>query len=902
MKKLLLKKITAALTAAAAAAGISPAALAEKPQETEYATREYVVSEFVQSVGRSNLTGSGYVLSTFSDADEVSEEYINDLEKAAANGIIQGYDDKTIHPKENITRIEALTILARCVPEGDDLTNDPIEFTDVPEWAKHDIDNLSKAGLVEGYGNGLLGAYDNITVEQVKLLTDRSDALLNTVTPGESFYGYVNNKAFRNYEQGSSVTVDALHGVVIPNENSWSYMSDMYNTMVDNEHEILTKLVNGELEYEKGSTEQRIYDMLECIDKKDEINDADRELYNKYRQMIIDAEDIEGLLKAVNDIYVETGINNMFDVSIGLEPEKHDVYPQIQPLSAGYGGIIAFSKESAKKYDDKYHALLKACISYSGLKFSDADIKKACEIQETAAKGNSYIDLYAIGKIIRMTFDDSYTQEDMDADMAKLEQEHKELIDEDTGEMKDISEMINIYTLEEADKQFDGLKVSEMLTAAGYHDLEGIIMSSTGCIEACKDIFKAENLNAFKINALLNLAQTLQMAESDTEKKAYDRLDVLMFAVMTGWDYDTAEKYFIEAQEQPVDSPEDEEKTDDTEGTDETTTRADELLTDQNLQLIGSLLPNDIGLLYCKYYYSDETSEVVGNMMDDIWDAYIARFEKNEWMSEETKANAIKKIENMIAVIGYPDNYNFPEIISVEDGGTFFKNSLNIAKDELATNIRFCGEDEFIRTMMLMAPDTVNACYIPIFNIMNIPAGMLGWPVYDENASYEANLGSIGAVIAHEIGHAFDAEGAKYDENGCLNNWWTEEDAEAFETKKQEFVDYYSNFEVMDGVVQDSALTITENMADVAGIQCVFDVIGDNKEGQKEALEAFAKMWARIGSASIITDDYYLQDVHSSNQVRVNACVTTLDCFYDLYDVKEGDPMYVAPEDRLRLW
>lgn len=106
----------------------------------------------------------------------------------------------------------------------------------------------------------------------------------------------------------------------------------------------------------------------------------------------------------------------------------------------------------------------------------------------------------------------------------------------------------------------------------------------------------------------------------------------------------------------------------------------------------------------------------------------------------------------------------------------------------------------------------------------------------------------------------------------------------------------------MDGVVQDSALTITENMADVAGIQCVFDIIGDNKERQKEAIEAFAKMWAKIGSASIITDDYYLQDVHSSSQVRVNACVTTLDCFYDLYDVKEGDPMYVAPEDRLRLW
>ncbi|MGN0180171.1 MAG: M13-type metalloendopeptidase, partial [Monoglobaceae bacterium] len=114
--------------------------------------------------------------------------------------------------------------------------------------------------------------------------------------------------------------------------------------------------------------------------------------------------------------------------------------------------------------------------------------------------------------------------------------------------------------------------------------------------------------------------------------------------------------------------------------------------------------------------------------------------------------------------------------------------------------------------------------------------------------------------------------------------------------------DYYKSFEVMEGVVQDSELTITENMADVAGIQCIFDIIGDNEEGRKAALEAYARMWARIGSAAVITSDYYMQDVHSSNQVRVNACVTTVDCFYDIYGVKEGDPMYVAPEDRLKLW
>ena len=159
-----------------------------------------------------------------------------------------------------------------------------------------------------------------------------------------------------------------------------------------------------------------------------------------------------------------------------------------------------------------------------------------------------------------------------------------------------------------------------------------------------------------------------------------------------------------------------------------------------------------------------------------------------------------------------------------------------------------------------------------------------------------------GAVIAHEIGHAFDANGAQYDENGVLNNWWTEEDAAIFQEKQQEFVDYYSRFEVIDGVTQDSLVTITENMADVAGIQCVFDIIGDDREAQKEALESFATMWAQIGTSNYLTSEQLLQDVHSSNQVRVNACVTTIDAFYEIYDIQEGDPMYVAPEDRLKLW
>jgi putative endopeptidase len=314
------------------------------------------------------------------------------------------------------------------------------------------------------------------------------------------------------------------------------------------------------------------------------------------------------------------------------------------------------------------------------------------------------------------------------------------------------------------------------------------------------------------------------------------------------------------------------------------------------------LLPDDIGLIYTNHFYNDETSYVIEKMVHDIGMAYMERFEKNTWMDKETKEKAIEKLENMLAVIGYPDNYTFPEITPISEGGSLFSNTLSIKRHGVSQIIRANTEKEFLRTQMYMPSDMVNAGYVWTFNTMNIPAGILNPPMYDPNASYETNLGGIGMIIAHEIGHAFDSFGSKYDKNGCLNNWWTEDDAKEFAEIQKKFVEYYSHFEVVDGVVQNSEITIGENMADFAAMQIVMDIIGDDKEKQKECLEAYANMWAGIGSVSYITRAAAMTDVHSRGVVRVNAVVASLDAFYEVYDIDENDPMYVAPENRLKLW
>jgi putative endopeptidase len=889
MKKNILK-----LGAFILALSMTASAIPSFAADNDYATREYVVSEFVQSVGRNNLNGSEYILSTFADKDDISDEYVSDMEKAVTNGIVRGYEDKTLQPKENITRLEALVMLARSIPKDktDDTENtaEPVKFTDVPEWAEEDIDTLTKAGLVKGYGDGRLGSEDNITTEQVKLLTDRSDELLNDMTPGQSFYGYVNSKAFRNAELDTEPVIDFIHGSVkIPN-NSWSYMSDAQDDTNDKIMDTLEKLMDGELEYEDGSVEQRIHDMLECIADSDNYHAEDSRQFESYCRSIMNAKDISSLLQTVTDIYNETGVNPLFNVNANLDPDTHAVIPQIDILDIGEGGALAFySKNNTRANKERYYKLISSYLSDLSINVSDSDIKKAVSLQIETAKNENYISAYEMMLGMRGALDETYSGEQCAADIEKIKSEHKDMLDED-GEAIATEEVVK--SIDEADKLFDNVKISELLQSYGFENVDEVMLVDEALDNGAKKLFTESNLSALKINVVLSLGELFQCAgENEDVKTDYDnllRFETSLYSLTDSDDfYDILNSTFLALSGVSDDSDEGD----------------DDILSNTNIQTLSSVLPNDLGLLYCNYYYDDEDSEVIGDMLIDLAEEYVKEFENCSWLSEPTKQAAIDKIGNMIAVIGYPDNYDFPTITSMSQGGTYFKNLINISKNDKDTMLREINDQEFLRTEMVgMTPEIFNACYIPILNTINVPAGFIKLPMYDKDASYASNLGSIGMALGHEIGHAFDATGAKYDLNGCEKNWWTDEDLEKFEEKKQEFIEYYKNFEVIDDVTQDPEITITENMADIAGIECVMNILKDDEEAQKEALLAFAKVWAKLGTEEILTDNTYLTNEHSANQVRVNACVASLDCFYDLFNITEDDPMYVAPEDRLKLW
>jgi putative endopeptidase len=198
----------------------------------------------------------------------------------------------------------------------------------------------------------------------------------------------------------------------------------------------------------------------------------------------------------------------------------------------------------------------------------------------------------------------------------------------------------------------------------------------------------------------------------------------------------------------------------------------------------------------------------------------------------------------------------------------------------------------------------VNAGYTATINGITFPAGIFQGEFYDINAAKEKNLGAIGMVIAHEISHAFDNNGAKFDENGNVRNWWTEEDYEKFQNLCQAAVSLFDGKEYVPGLATDGTQTLRENIADMGGFACALAVAESTIQDvdYKAFFESNATLW-RMSRGSRARMEYMLSaDTHSPSVLRTNINLQNTDKFYEVYDIKEGDGMYLAPDKRVRIW
>ena len=201
----------------------------------------------------------------------------------------------------------------------------------------------------------------------------------------------------------------------------------------------------------------------------------------------------------------------------------------------------------------------------------------------------------------------------------------------------------------------------------------------------------------------------------------------------------------------------------------------------------------------------------------------------------------------------------------------------------------------------MMSPLTVNAYYNPQENSINFPIALLDYKYYNENNSYYQNLGSFGSIIAHEITHAFDNNGALFDEKGNMNNWWQEEDFKNFEKLQEEVINYYNEYKVNNKAVNGKQ-TVSENIADLGGVSCIVSIAknkGASDEEYKELFESYAKIWA-----SKSTEEYtkllLIMDTHSPDKIRVNAVLSSTDEFYSIFNIHKSDEMY--KEKKVKVW
>ena len=318
-------------------------------------------------------------------------------------------------------------------------------------------------------------------------------------------------------------------------------------------------------------------------------------------------------------------------------------------------------------------------------------------------------------------------------------------------------------------------------------------------------------------------------------------------------------------------------------------------------ELTQGMFSWEFGKIYSEQYFSKESKTEVEEMTRTLLATFRNRIQRIDWLSEATKQKAMKKLDTMKVKIGYPDAWpSYFDKIALDPSMGLIENVIAV-QTALNSDLQKLLDSGVDKNAWVITPQTVNACYNPQANDITFPAAILQAPFYDPDADYAQNLGGIGSVIGHEITHAFDTNGAEYDENGNHNNWWTQADRDAFTAKAEKVKEYYNNMEITNGVFQNGDLTITENIADMGAMACVLEIAGNDKKAILDIFKSNANIWA-----SNQTDqfrDYLLTtDVHSLNKIRVNAILPLFDQFYDVFGVTKNDAMYVAPKNRVQIW
>jgi putative endopeptidase len=327
-------------------------------------------------------------------------------------------------------------------------------------------------------------------------------------------------------------------------------------------------------------------------------------------------------------------------------------------------------------------------------------------------------------------------------------------------------------------------------------------------------------------------------------------------------------------------------------------------------QLTDGTIGELLGQLYVKEYFTPAAKERMDQLIKNLVKAYEVRIKGLEWMSDETKEKALAKLHAFTPKIGYPDKWETYQGYTISPT-TFFANVKKSNAWSYQDMVNRLGKP-VDKTRWGMTPPTVNAYYNPVLNEIVFPAGILQFPFFDPKADDAVNYGGIGAVIGHEISHGFDDSGSQYDKDGYLRNWWSVEDREKFKQLANRIVEQYNAYTVLDTLHVNGKLTLGENIGDLGGLNAAYTAFKMTPQGQSsEKIDGFTPdqrfflAWAQVWRTNILPEaaaQQILVDPHSPGQWRTVGPLINMDAWYKAFDVKPGDKLYVAPEQRIRLW
>ncbi len=325
---------------------------------------------------------------------------------------------------------------------------------------------------------------------------------------------------------------------------------------------------------------------------------------------------------------------------------------------------------------------------------------------------------------------------------------------------------------------------------------------------------------------------------------------------------------------------------------------------------VNAALGEAVGQVYVERHFSAEAKQQMAALVENLRKAYAQRIRALPWMTDETKRVALEKLEAFRAKIGYPErwrDYSALEVVPGDAFGNAQRAALFEWQRDLARLDKPTDRDEWF-----MTPQTVNAYYNPVFNEIVFPAAILQPPFFDPAADPAVNYGAIGGVIGHEMGHGFDDQGAKSDARGVLRTWWNERDEAAFKALGDRLAEQYSQFEPLPGLRLNGRLSLGENIGDLGGLSVALEAyrlslagqtapVLDGLTGEQRFFHGWAQVWRTLFREQRLRNQI-MTGPHSPAEFRVNGVVRNIDAWYEAFDVKPGDRLYLPPEQRVRIW